>query len=84
MERLISTIKPRLACIKEANEELNSFQIKAALKSNINQLRICEYKTTKLSPFESHSGRKANTSLSNISTKPNSSDLRKNFKSLFR
>ena len=75
VERLISTIKQRLACIKEANKELNSFTIKAALKSIIYQLRICKHKTTKLSPFESHFGRKANTPLSNISTKPNSSDL---------
>ena len=73
VERLISTIKQRLACIKEANKELNSFTIKAALKSIIYQLRICKHKTTK--PFESHFGRKANTPLSNISTKPNSSDL---------
>ena len=35
VERLISTIKQRLACIKEANKELNSFTIKAALKSII-------------------------------------------------
>ena len=35
-----------------------------------------QHKTTKLSPFESHFGRKANTPLSNISTKPNSSDLK--------
>ena len=75
VERLISTIKQRLACIKEANKELNSFTIKAALKSIIYQLRICKQKTTKLSPFESHFGRKANTPLSNINTKPNSSDL---------
>ena len=75
VERLISTIKQRLACIKEANKELNSFTIKAALKSIIYQLRICKHKTTKLSPFESHFGRKANTPLSNKSTKPNSSDL---------
>ena len=75
VERLISTIKQRLACIKEANKELNSFIIKAALKSFIYQLRICKHKTTKLSPFESHFGRQANTSFSNISTKPHSSDL---------
>ena len=75
VETLIGTIKRRLACIKEANKELNSFTIKAALKSIIHQLRICKHKTTKLSPFESHFGRKANTPLSNISTQPKSSDL---------
>ena len=75
MERLINTIKQRLACIKEANKELNSFTFKAALKSIIYQLRICKHKATKLLPFESHFGRRANTLLSNISTKPNSYDL---------
>ena len=75
VERFISTIKQRLACIREANKELNSLTIKTALKSIIYQLRICKHKLTKLSPFESHFGRKANTLLSNISTKPNSSDL---------
>ena len=75
VERLISTIKQPLACIKEANKESTSFTIKAALKSFIYQLRICKHKTPKLSPFESHFGRKAITPLSNISTKPKSSDL---------
>ena len=75
VERLISTIKQRLACIKEANKELKSFTIKTALKSIIYLLRICKHKTTKFSPFESYFGRKANTRLSNISTKSNSSDL---------
>ena len=75
VERLIGTIKQRLACIKEATKESSSFTIKAALKSIIYQLRICKHKTTKVSPFEPHFGRKANTSLSNISTQPKSSDL---------
>ena len=64
-----------MACIEEANKELNSLTIKAALKSIIYQLRICKHKTTKLSPFDSHFGRNTNTPLSNISTKPHSSDL---------
>ena len=68
VERLIGTIKQRLACIKEANKKLYSFTIKAALKSTIYKLRICKHKTTKLSPFKSHFRRKAITPLSNIST----------------
>ena len=40
VERLISTFIQRLACIKEANKELNSFSNKAALKSILYQLRI--------------------------------------------
>ena len=75
VERLISTIKQRLLCIKEANTELNSFTIKAALKSILYQVRICKHKTTKISPFELHFGRQANTPLSNIRTKPQSFDL---------
>ena len=75
VESLICTIKQRLACTKEANKELISFTIKAALKLIIYQLCICKHKTTKLSPFESHFGRKANTPLSNINTKPHSSNL---------
>ena len=49
--------------------------MKAPLKSGIYQLRKIKYKTTKLSLFESHFGRKFNTPLSNISTKSNSFDL---------
>ena len=75
VERIISTIKQRLAIIKEANKERNWFTIIAALKSVTYQLRICKHKTTKLSPFEPHFGRKANTPLSSLSAKPHSSDL---------
>ena len=60
---------------KEANKELISFIIKAALKVILYRLHICKLKTTKISPFESHFGRQGNTPLSNISTKPHSSDL---------
>ena len=58
VERLISTIEQRLACIKEADKDLNSFTIKVALKSILYQLRICKNKTIKISPFESHIGKK--------------------------
>ena len=75
VERFIGTIKQRLACIKDANKEVNSITIKAALKLIIYQLRICKQRTTKLSPFESHFGREANTPLSIICPQPKSSDL---------
>ena len=75
VERLISTIKPRLACINEANKEIHSNNINAALKPILYQLRTLRHKTTKISPFESHLRRQANTPLSNISTKPHSFDL---------
>ena len=34
VDRLISAIKERLACIKEANKQLNSLIFKAVLKTN--------------------------------------------------
>ena len=71
VERLIQTIKNRLACIKTAAR--NQFNVKASINSIIYQLRICRRKTIIVSPFEAHFGRKANTPLSNISTKPDPS-----------
>ena len=54
---------------------INAFHVKHALKIKIHQLRICKQRTTKISPFKAHSGRKPNTRLSVISTKPNLSNL---------
>ena len=68
VERLIQTIKNRLICIKTAAR--NQFNVKASIISIIYQLRICRQKTINISPFEAHFGRKANTPLSNITTKP--------------
>ena len=73
VERLIQTIKNRLACIKTAAR--NQFNVKASINSIIYQLRICRQKTINVSPFEAHFGRKANTPLSKISTKPDLSSL---------
>ena len=44
--------------------------MRASINSIIYQLRICRQKTINISPFEAHFVRKANTPLSNISTKP--------------
>ena len=52
-----------------------TFTIKEAIKSIIYQLRICKQKTTNVTPFQAHFGRKPNTPLSNISTLPKSSNL---------
>ena len=41
VERLIQTIKNRLACIKEEKSCANAFHVKHVLKIIINQLRIC-------------------------------------------
>ena len=43
--------------------------MKASINSIIYQLQICRQKTINVSPFEAHFGRKANTPLSNKSTK---------------
>ena len=75
VERLIQTIKNRLACIKEEKSSTNAFHVKHALKIIIHQLRICKQKTTKISPFEAHLGRKPYTPLSGISTKSKLSNL---------
>ena len=68
VERLIHTIKNRLACIKTAVR--NQLNVKASINSIFYQLRICRQKTINVSPFEAHFGRKADAPLSNISTKP--------------
>ena len=73
VERLIQTIRIRLACIKTAAR--NQFNMKTSINSIIYQLRICRQKTVKISPFEAHFGRKANTPIINITTKPDSKSL---------
>ena len=75
VERLIQTIKNRFACIEEEKLSNIAFHVKHALKIIIHQLRICKQKTTKISPFEAHFGRKSNTPLSVISTIPKLSNL---------
>ena len=74
VKRLIQTIKRRLSCMK-LDIRNKTFTIKEAIKSIIYQLRICKQKTTNLTPFQAHFGRKPNTPLSNISTLPKSSNL---------
>ena len=75
VERLIQTIKSRLACIKEEKSTKNAFHVKYTIKIIIHQLRIGKQKTTKISPFAAHFGRKPNTPLSVISTRPKLSNL---------
>ena len=53
----------------------NTFHVRHALKIIIDQLRIWKQKTTNISPFEAHCGRKPNTPLSVIATKPKLSNL---------
>ena len=74
VEGLIQTIKRRLSCMKLDNRN-HSFTTKEAKKSIVYHLRICKQKTTNVTPFQAHFGRKPNTPLSNISTVPKSSNL---------
>ena len=53
----------------------NTFTIKEAIMSVVYQLRICKQKTTNVTPFQAHFGRKLDTPLSNIGTTPKSSNL---------
>ena len=74
MERLIQTIKTRLGC-KKLHNRINKFTIIDAIKSIVYQLCICKQKTTNVTHFQAHFGRKPNTPLSNLSTIPKSSNL---------
>ena len=58
VERLIQTIKNRLASIKEEKSCNNVFHVKHALKIIIHQLRVCKQETTKISLLEAHFGKK--------------------------
>ena len=69
VERLIQTVKRRLGCIK-LNPNQRPFNIKNALRNISFELRNCRKKYSKLSPFEAYYGRKPNTTLTNITTKP--------------
>ena len=53
----------------------NQFNMKASINSIIYQLCICRQKTTNISPLGAHFGRKTNTPLSIISTKPDPESL---------
>ena len=75
VERLIQTIKNRLACIKQEKPANSSFNTKHAQKIIIHQLRICMQKTTTISPSKEQFGRKPITPLSMISTQPELSNL---------
>ena len=74
VERLIQTVKRRLGCIK-LDPNQRPFNIKNALRDIFFELRICRKKYSKLSPFEAYYDRKPNTTLSNITTKPNKNNL---------
>ena len=73
VERMIQTIKRRLACMKAENKD--TFSTAKAIKQIVSDIRLTKQKTTKITPFEAHFGRPANTPLRNISTLPSSENL---------
>ena len=73
VERMIQTIKRRLSCMKAENKD--TFSTAKAIKQIVSDLRLTKQKTTKITPFEAHLGRPANTPLRNISTLPSSQNL---------
>ena len=54
------------------------FDLENSLKAIIQRFRISKQKTINTTPFEAHFGRKCNTPISNITTKPNSKNLNYN------
>ena len=59
--------------MKAENKE--TFANSTAIKQIISDLRLTKQKTTKITPFEAHFGRPANTPLKNFSTVPSSLNL---------
>ena len=74
MERLTQIFKRRLSCVNLAYRN-KKFSIKDGRKSIENELRICKQKTTNVTPFQAHFGRKPNTPHNSINKIPKSKNL---------
>ena len=74
VERLIQTLKRRLAVL-DIDPMWSSETLSARIASIIENIRLIPNKTTKVIPFEAHFGRKPNTELSNMLTKPSIKNL---------
>ena len=73
VERLIQTLKRQLGVIK-IDLKNTPFKIASSVAENIKTLRITPRGVTKITPFEAHMSRKANTPLSNITTNSSASN----------
>ena len=83
IERLIQTIKERLSVL---NNDINWSQITVADKiaEIIQEIKLIPNTTTKIASYTAHFGRKINTQLSNIITKPSHNNLSyKNIKNFY-
>ena len=69
VERLIQTIKRRLA-VFDVDPNWSSVTLANRVANIIESIRLIPNSTTKITRFEAHFGRKPNTEISNITTKP--------------
>ena len=74
VERLIRTIKRRLAVL-DIDPNWSSETLSSRLANIIENIRLIPNRTTKITPFEAHFGKKPNTALSNMLTKPTTKNL---------
>ena len=74
VERLIQTIKRKLG-VMSIDPLWSSEDISTIVSNIIQNIRLIPNRITKITPFEAHFGRKPNTALSNIVTKPNKQNL---------
>ena len=70
VEGLIQTIKRRLG-VMTIDPVRSSEDISTIIADILQSIRIILNRVTKIAPFDAHFGRKPNTALSNIVTKPN-------------
>ena len=78
VERLIQTIK-RKSGVMTIDPLWSSEDITTIVANVIQSIRLIPNRLTKTAPFEAHFGRKPNTALSNIVTKPNKRNLSYNY-----
>ena len=74
VERLIQTIKRKLG-VMTIDPLWSSEDFSTIVANIIQSIRLIPNRVTKITPFEAHFGRKPNTALSNIITKPNKNNL---------
>ena len=74
VDRLIQTIKRRLAVL-DVDPNWSTVTLANRVANIIENIRLIPNSTTKITPFEAHFGRKPNTEISNITTKPSKHNL---------
>ena len=74
IERLIQTIKRRLSVLNN-DTNLSKITLADKIAEIIQEIKIIPNTTTKIAPYTAHFGRKINTQLSNIVTKPSHTNL---------